>query len=132
MFTSLRLARWSIALSEYNFTVEHVSGKDTIVPDVFNRNFEEEEEDINIIDVTPVHDATTELKRMTYHQETDHYIGPIMATLKGEIIENLVVRGIRRIISLQIRKWNCMETHVWYMESVCSAERSSGIVMADS
>ena len=46
-FTTARLTRWSLALQEFTFKIEHCRGVDNAVADFFSRNFSRENIHVN-------------------------------------------------------------------------------------
>lgn len=104
--TSGRLARWIVLLNEFDYTVEHIPGKDNFVPDLFSRNVEPPVRSLNAITAVPLKDVSQGLGRIANLQEVDRKLGPIYAWIKGVNIQNEKLR--RRIIRVR-RKFSLID-----------------------
>lgn len=81
-----RIARWAMAMEEYNYTIEHCSGKDNKIADLLSRNPANTKADkshIEVIRVAPTEDLTMQLRAIDRIQEIDNTWRPIKEILRG-------------------------------------------------
>lgn len=107
--TSGRLTRWILLLNEYSFSIEHVSGKSNMVPDVLSRVYEQDD-GICAISFVPNVDIKKELQNLQIDQEMDRVLGPIYAMLNGIRIINTV---LRKRISRMLPKFKLENNLLW-------------------
>lgn len=91
--TSGRITRWIILLNEFDYSIEHVSGKKNMIPDVLSRNYYDMPEQLNVIAVTPDINIRPILQNLPTAQEMDRWLGPVRAHLCGVVIQNMKLRN---------------------------------------
>jgi hypothetical protein len=87
---SPKLARWAVQLADYQYDIEHTSGKDNVVADALSRA-----EEVVAIEAAVTSTVDEEMRRA---QSKDYYLGPILMYLEtGKHPADMTKRNATRV-----------------------------------
>jgi transposase InsO family protein len=95
-----RLARWALRLQEFNFTTQHIHGRDNYIPDALSRPCQETDDLPK--EVIPVNHLTVLDEGLASHQQSDAVTQDVLRHLRAKTRPKPTSPELRELL----RSWN--------------------------